>query len=384
MEQYGYKPYILTTHSKGDLEIPISESNITRIGQNNFYNKNSSQNIKLNILQFMALELFDTFKLQFRSIDEISLDWYNQVKKEFLSVYTNNKPDIIIGTYGPIGNIIVARFLSKKFKVPWISELRDLISQYNDDIENGYKKSKYLDFLFEKYLLLSSSAIIAVTKGFKKTLKKYYNKRIKVVYNGWENCPTTNSWSKDCSLDYLYYAGSFYNHRLPSFFLLIDALEEINKIKEVRLIIRSLGPEKFDKIILAYLKRKNMLDKVNLKKPCSNFTMMAEQQNARINIVLSDISFNKSYLMSTVPGKLMELLNIDRPILVISSKSSEMSRIIKITNKGIATDSKDEIVDYILNKYLDYKGNKKVIYKFSRKYQTKILCKFLDQIMNEL
>lgn len=379
MEQYGYKPYVLTTHSKGDLETPLSESDIIRVGKSSFCNKNFEQNIKLNTLQFVIFEFFDTFRLQFRSINKNSVSWYNEIRKEFFNNYICDKPDIIIGTYGPIGNIIVAKFLAKKFKVPWISELRDLISQYNDDIENGYRKSKYLDFLFERYLLSSSSAMITVTKGFKEILQKHYKKKIKVIYNGWEGLSNTNSLLKDSSSNYLYYAGSFYRHRLPGLFLLIDTLKEVNRIREVKLTIRSLGPEKFNKIILSYIKRKDMLDKVSFMGPCSNFNMRMEQQNAQINIVLSDINPNKPYLMSTIPGKLMELINVNKPILAISSKSSEMAHILKYTNKGIVTDSKNEIIDYILNGYLNYSGNQKAIYKFSRKQQTKRLCDFLDQ-----
>lgn len=376
MEQYGYKPYILTTHSKGDLKVPISEENIIRIG------KNSNQNIKLTTLQLMMFELFELFKLEFRSIDERSISWYNEVKNKLLDNYPYDKPDIIIGTYGPICNIIVARLLSKKFKVPWVSDLRDLISQYNDDVKIGYRKSKYLDLLIEKYFLSSSVAIITVTNGIKKILKKYYSKKIKVVYNGWENSPDFDLVDRNSNLEYLYYAGSFYNHRLSGLFLLIDALKEINKLenKDIKLIIRSLGPKKFNKVILSYLKKKDMLDKVIIKNPCPSFIANAEQKNARINIVLSDINGSKDYILSALSGKLMELINIDRPILVISSKASEMLDVVKITNKGIVTDSKDEIVDYILNKYLEYRGNKKAIYKFSRKYQTKVLCKFLDKI----
>lgn len=386
MKQYGYEPYVLTTNALGDLEIPIFKENIMRIGYNIYYNGNINihKPLKLKFFQFIIIKILEIGKIQIRSVDKLSYSWTNEVKSKFWKKYNSEfKPDIIIGTYGPIGNIMVAKFLSKKLGVPWIAEIRDLISQYSADIVEGYKKSKYLDFIVEKHLLSSSKSIITVTNGFKRVLNKIYNKKIKVIYNGWDNFLQKSSeieLDDSDNSDYLYYAGSFYEHRLNSLYILIDALKELNKQRCIKLIIRSMGPDELNKKIISYIKKLDMSEKIVIKKPCNSSTIQMEQRNSMINIVLSDINTNNFFLTSTIPGKLMELINCNSPILAIATPNSEIAYILKSTNKGIVSSSKKEIIDYIQRyKYLKYIGNKKNIYKYSRKFQTKKLCQFLDK-----
>lgn len=383
MRKFGYEPYILTTYSKGDLEIPIREENIKRIGKNSLCDIISNNKIKLTLVQWILFELFDIAKIQLRSIDKVSCSWFNEVKSEVevLNSYKNIKFDLIIGTYGPICNIMVAKFLSRKLEIPWIAEMRDFISQYDEGIQKGYKKSRFLDLIWEKYLLNSSSDIIVVSKKMKDILRKYYNKKILIIYNGWEKSSKINICSKQYKYDYLYYAGSFYEYRMPSMYLLLDALKEINKIKPMKLIIRSLGPSEFNRMILKYSNKIGIIEEVILKNPCSNNTMIEELRNATINIVLSDINTNKPCLLAELTGKLMELINIDVPILAVASPNSEIASVLDFTDKGVASDKKSDIVRYILNEHLNYKGNPKNIYRYSRKYQTKKLCNFLNKVL---
>lgn len=119
MKNYGYEPYILTTNNTGDLSLPVPEKNIIRIGKFSTVSDAYVSKAQLKLWQYIIFLFFDTIKLQLKCIDLNSWSWYNQVSKK--EKYISNKfPkfDIIIGTYGPISNVIIARYFSKKFNIP--------------------------------------------------------------------------------------------------------------------------------------------------------------------------------------------------------------------------------------------------------------------------
>ena len=104
-----------------------------------------------------------------------------------------------------------------------------------------------------------------------------------------------------------------------------------------------------------------------------------EQEEAFINLVFSSIHKEDKALMSTVPGKVFELLHQKPPVLAVVSPESEVGEILYYTNKGVAAIDEKEILDFIRYTYSQYTGNERISF-FSRKYQAKRLCKFLNQI----
>ena len=381
MMENGYEPYVLAVNAKGDLKVPISEKNILRLGKAKNGTAFLNREEKLDLKQVLMFEIIEDLKLVFRSTDKASVTWFNEVKENFNIIKEKfGDADIILGTYGPICNIMCARYLSKKLNVPWVAELRDLISQYEEDIPKGYKKSKVLDFLHEYYLLITSSGIVTVTKGFKKILKPIYKKKMKVIYNGWDKTNDNVSLKSDEILEgnlYLYYAGYLYEHRLKSMYLFLDAFDKLEN-KDIKFVVRSTGPQSSNIKLGAYIKKKKLEDRVYIKETCSDAQVKYEQNNSFINIVFSDME-DKTYLLATIPGKVMELININPPILTIANPKSEIADILSNTKKGIVTENEKEIIEFIKNDYKNYRGNVSVINKYSRKYQTKRLCEFLDE-----
>jgi hypothetical protein len=393
MKENGYEPYILTVNSAGDLPIPISEENIIRVGKDSatFLNKNNCtiglNKTKLTIGQIIMLGIFDRIRLHLRSIDRNSFAWYNEVKSKKNYILNNyDKPDIILGTFDPISNIMIARYLSNIYKVPYIVEIRDLIAQYKDDVPKGYKKSEIIDQYIEKFWFYKASGIVVVTEGYKKILKAIYpNKKIRVVFNGWDRL-YKNIYLKDQKNEiskYLYYAGNVYEHRLEAFFLLFDSLKLVNEKIDIKLILRLIASKSTLGKIRKYINCIGASKYIIIKDICSDEIVKREQQTAMINLVLSELDERKPYLLTTIPGKLMELLCEKAPILAIASPKSEISEILKKTNKGMVTNSQEKIVDYILDGHLEYIADNKQISKYSRKKQAKVLCSFLDSVLKK-
>ncbi len=377
MKKNGYDPYIITTRSRGggylnsklDLEVPISEEKIIRIGD---------LGINYPCLESEINEVlykYSTDGVSSRIIEEQSLGWYYKVKKE-LNINKLKDIDVVLGTFPSIGNVLVARYIAEKLDKPFVVEIRDLISDYNE----GYNKNESyqkIELQLENKLLKDASGIVAVTSGFKNVLQERYpSHKMVTVYNGWDN--QNKLYEKNIRKDYLYYAGSLYEHRMKSIELLIDTIKEYNL--DVNLIIRSIGPEKLEDVLKEYICVNAMQNKVKVLKAASESVVRREQSEAKVNVLFSSLDFNDKSLMTTLPGKLFEMIRLDNPVLAIADKTAEIGEILNKTKKGRIVDDKKEILNFLVDDMTEYEGYHKEVEYYSRENQTKILCEFLDEI----
>ena len=364
MQQCGYEPYILTTKSnekaflqaKLDLKLPLPQNHIMRVGQTG-----NTTNLT-GALGFLT-GLFKSGGL--RTLDTQSVSWYEKVKEESIKGRFDDlkKFNAIIGTSPPFGNLMVASFLSRKYKIPYIAEIRDLISEYT---EPGAKSSilfKKIDNIFERLILSRAKGIVAVTKGFKRILKNKYKKPIATVFNGYEktsDCEYNND-EKMCiptrgkEVKYLYYAGSLYEHRLDSMLLLVQALKEINQHKDIELLVRSIGPRELDIKAMKLIKELGMDDMCKILPAASEDVVRKEQKAAYANVLLGCLDSNNEALLTTIPGKTFELINEVQPVLAVGAKSSEIGDILKDSMKGCMCDTIEDIVSFF-DKSDEYKG----------------------------
>lgn len=383
-EKYGYKSYVLTTKAHKisgsgflmGMQCPVSEEQITRIGQMGmrYIPKSFLFNVLSNVL--------DSFGIFLNTLAPLAIGRYERVKKD-VDIKRFQDIDIIIGTYPEIDCIYLADYLSRKLGCPYIADMRDLVD-FSDGIPKKYKHNVKLDVIIEKFVLKNASAIVPVTFGYKEILRKRYpHHKIKVVYNGWENVSEkyeckSRGVMPDCK--YLYYAGVMYEHRLESLVLLVQCIKEVNKKEHIELIIRSAGPIENDKIMKAIIKKNGLDQMVKILEAEKEEKVRSEQMTAYINVVLSTIHSEDEELMATIPGKTFELLPFDNPILAIVPEGSDVSKLLKRTNKGIGTTDKAKIIDFILGSEGKFKGNHKVLL-FSREKQAEEYCKIMDSIL---
>lgn len=385
-EENGYIPYVLTTkydvtmkrNIMFDSEIPIDNDNIIRIGSV----RRNAESVGLGWT--IVSSLLNDSKYYSRTIEINVMGWCNKVKSE-IDLETLKDVDIIIGTFPQMVNLSVALYLSTKLKVPFIAEVRDLISDYSET-PLGFKHAFWIDRIMERNILQKAAAIITVTSGFKNILKKRYpEKNITVVYNGWDG-ESRHSFKRqeNPKEKYLYYAGSFYLHRLESFRFLVRCLKKINSntTERIKFYIRSIGPADLDAKAINIIRQEKMTNFVYVLAAAAEDVIRKEQEKAYINVVLSSLNSEDKALMTTVPGKVYELLKEKAPVLAIVSECSDIAKILNYTNKGIASVKEKEIIDFIVDKNKKHIGNDKIGF-FSRRMQTKRLCKFMDQLLVE-
>lgn len=85
-------------------------------------------------------------------------------------------------------------------------------------------------------------------------------------------------------------------------------------------------------------------------------------------------------MLAILPGKTYEYICDRPPVLGIAPKKSDLAWLLSYTEKGVASSSIDEIVDFILHASNKYKGNDNVK-KFSREFQAARLCGFMNAII---
>lgn len=373
----GYEPYVLTTYARGggyinckhDLTVPIDDNHIIRIGQLGIVY--SIYNPLINYLVYLGKK----YDQNQRIINEEDVGWFEKVKHEF--DYNKFKNfDVIIGTYPSVGNILVAKHLASVLKIPYIVEIRDLISDYDErNVRTEFQKK--VDVFLERLLIGNSAGIITVTEGFNKIISnRYPRKKVVTIFNGWDGEFVNNVSSH--SEKYIYYAGGLYEHRVESLKLLFETIDEYDI--DINVKIRSVGPEKFDEQLKDYIKQHNLLEKVEILEAVSEDIVKEEQSNSLINLLVSSLNADDQALMTTIPGKLFELIRAERPVLAIVDKSAELSSILINTKKGRALDQKEEIYNFIVNDYINYIGYRQEVKIYSRKEQARKLCGFLNEI----
>lgn len=383
-QEFGYESYILTVNPSNiyvngaqmDLEVPIDEKRITRIG-----NFGETDPIQQWYYQFF-FKILEKKRFFFVSLDRQSVAWTERVKKEIdLSKFKDI--DIVIGTFGIMGNIMIADYISHKLGCPFVADLRDLISDYRDSTMNRRKRLFLLERIVERQKLYRAAGITVVNPEYKKLLKKrYFNKPIITVYNGWDE--SRKSKTTKINGEYLYYAGALIPHRAECLKLVAKCLKNINnrRNEKIKLVIRTnLSVKECEQDILNYIEKEHMEDFFLCLESASDDVVAGEIQGAYINLTLNTLDEKeKSYTMA-VSGKVYELLISSRPILAISPKASALDKMMKYTQKGIATTSEKEIEKFILGGCEKYVGNDNIQY-FSRKEQAKKFCEFMDSILN--
>jgi hypothetical protein len=381
--ELGWKVFVLTNHSSGSLPIKLSEEQIIRIGTNIQAGQNVSY-IKNEIPLFYrwVRNLLHKFNTNFRALDRSLFTWYRQVKRSKSIIYDklrDTQPDIIIASYGPAAALWLGRYLSKHYKTKWVADFRDLGAL------NSRKSSvtKFIDKTIEKFILKSACATTSMSKTSVKLLVDAYQKPAHILYNGWHEAITANinDVPSPTMAPYLYYAGRFYLHQLPSVELLFKTLI---LFPQIRCIIRSLGPANINEQIINLAKSNKVLHQLDLLPDGSLQQVMQEASKSLLNIVFEDLSKDELPSKGTLTGKFLQLLPLSPLVLVIARDDNDMQDILLDTKKGKVCSTIEDIQSFIQSQLTVVNTttpNLIAINKYSKKEQTRHLLDFLQTIL---
>lgn len=386
MESQGLRVFVIAEETKRtsfcdarlDLKCEIDEARVKRI--KNKERDTRGWNPLINFVKDSEAK-----GIYFNALNTEAVHWYRNVKYAYQTGEFKRwpAPDVIVGTCGHVGNLYVARYFGRVFGVPYVADIRDFITEFSNYSNHLYGK---LDRIFEWELLRSFTAVTAVTEGMARKYQAKYHKPCAVVYNGWEKAGHTPA-ADDVFRRYecYYYNGMWYDFRVEAALELAQVIHEVNQKehKAIKFVIRSIGPRQFDREFLVKAGALGILEDVILLPGAPAKVVNYENTLAKATVVLTNPSTNQSdHLIQTISSKIFELLLYDAPILAIASKRAEVAGILGECNKGLASNDKKEIREFIQKQDLtaEYTGNRKAIYFYSRKHQAIRMCKFLEKI----
>lgn len=107
--------------------------------------------------------------------------WIPIIYLKFIKLKEKNRIDLILSSSSPASTHIAARFISKKHKIPWVADLRDLWSDNHDYKYNKLRRK--LDAYVEKKVLNDAGAIVTVTEEWSKLLSAKFINNVHTIEN---------------------------------------------------------------------------------------------------------------------------------------------------------------------------------------------------------
>jgi len=308
--------------------------------------------------------------------------WKKPALESTSKLLNKEKFDIILSSSSPVTTHIVAKILKKKYKLPWVADLRDLWSQNCNYPYFGFRK--LFDKKIETETLRYADALITVSAPMAEQLKGLYkDKKVFVVTNGFEpeivNIPPA-PLSKKFTITY---TGQIYDGGRDPEKILICLRELIDEkeINPIDLELNFYGPKKnwLDKKIADY----------QLSEIAKQYGVISRKKaikKQRESQILLKFNWEKPSHKGAYSGKIFEYLAARRPILATGGFSGDVTEeLLKKTKAGIFAPTKEDIKRALKNFYSQYKKYGKVLYNGDleevSKYNYKEIAKKFSEIL---
>jgi glycosyltransferase involved in cell wall biosynthesis len=218
LRKMGYDIRLLTAHH--DLEVDLSlplELPLSSV----FYadSPRFSEAIDQNYINGSAfIKIWKRFWLAIKNKNiyflfrEDSLSWIPIAERVGQKIVADWMPDIIISSALPISAHVVAGRLSRRYKIFWIAEYRDLWLRK----ENPKRINKWFDRtheVFERLIIRNAKLLVTVSEPLADYLRARTSIKVKTIYSGFDavqknNLNTASGSSKDKLM--IAYTGSVY------------------------------------------------------------------------------------------------------------------------------------------------------------------------------
>ena len=310
--------------------------------------------------------------------------WIKPSVKYLTKYLHKHQVDAIISTGPPHSMHLIALGVKKKFpELKWIADFRDPWT--NIDFYAKLRLTQWADKRhrkLEKKVLCTADHVVTVTPRWQDDFEKMCNRKIDLVYNGFDYVDFENLKSDTDTKFTISHFGSFNKDRNPeSLWKALGTLkDEIPELKN-HLSIQLIGQT--DESIHQSVKQAGLEEFLNC------FDFMPHDKGVSLlkksQVLLLPIN-NAPNAMGIIPGKMFEYLALKRPILAVGPPDSDSAKIISETKSGICKDFGDvEGIKNTLKLYFDQfqKGELKIrsgsYGKYSRKNQAANFVQLLNR-----
>jgi len=356
---------ILTSNSKGK---KVLTENVHYIGKEHSFHGGNSFQKKTSLL-----DIFRHPSLFIRSLDRsIFLPWVKKCEN-WINLNNKNEYDLIISSYGPTASVIVGNYAKKVFNVPYVLDLRDLISIQGQKTRHPF--THQLDKLYDKFLTRKVDEFLTVSPKCKIKAKAFYKREASLIYNGFIN--ELNLINSDLSIKNrqelkIIYTGTLGKNRNP---------------QNIVHILNQYAQKYPVKISLSFASRDNPMDfikeedhsniEINRLGYLSKEELSLEKEKSNVFLLLEDQTSKGD---ENLTGKIYEYFEEEKPILVSCSNTSDIGKVVKATNTGSIVSSITELESFIHSKRMRDNEECK---KYSRVNQYRELKKTLNLLLNK-
>lgn len=297
-------------------------------------------------------------------------------------IFRRSAVDVIWASYPPASSQVLAEWASRRFRVPWVADCRDVVNQFYD----GLVASAIVPIrLFhERRLLRSASGIVTVSRGLADIISRRTGRSARIIPNGFDPDDMAPSGSEPITRFNIVYTGDAVLGS-PNFLPLLDGLWEC-------ITSGTIAPEH---IAVEFYGDRNRerLDRQFRGHPCAHLVRIKGSVPWR---KCRKIQRGAAILLQQAfPGrrgiytsKIFEYLAARRPILAIPADGDCVQELLERTGAGFSCSSAGEIAVRLAGWYREWRetgtvacrGNLEVINEYSRKEQARRLSEILDQV----
>jgi hypothetical protein len=293
--------------------------------------------------------------------------YINQIKK----IVNNNSQifsnfNLIIASAPSWDSFKGAEYLHDKFNIPFILDYRDPWIPRNKKELNSQKR-----------IINKAKAIVTVNNYVSKEIKEIsnYKKKITIIENGSDKDLFSKLVQKKISNKNkinIGYAGSLitYQNIDKLFYAVANQLENIKK----NIVINIFGKDQFKK-------HSHLAKKLKINVKLNGFT---PQNILKEKLNICDLFYIGHSINNATSGKFYIYLALNKPILLLTSKKSQLDVIFKNNKLGFINYNVDELSKTIYKIYNNKKllnKNKFNIKKYIKNYDWKILAKKYEELL---
>lgn len=397
LPEFCWNPIILTPNLSGesDLKCQIIQTNNEdivkvwkrRFGLNEKKSLNEIHNVTIKKNKLSIIDKITYIPSEIITFPDAQKGWFRHAIRAGYEVIEKNKIDAIISTSPPITSHLIAKHLSDKYQLPWISDFRDLWTQ------NPYSNHCFIRKFFERKLevntIRNSHALVTVTQPWVCELKKLFPRhQVYEIKNGFDPDIAQNNPVVLTEQFSITYTGILYNGRRDPAILFKAVRNLINKdiIDSEQINIRFFGP--IEHWLFKDVKDSRLEGIVQL---CGNIPRDQVLQKQRESQLLLLLLWNDPSEKGTIPAKIFEYFATKRPIIALGSPGDSVVKdLINETKTGFYVSNIQQLEEILTIYYSIFKANGSVpsidtgtFNQYSQKEMARKYARLLNKVSSQ-
>lgn len=245
-------------------------------------------------------------------------------------------PDVLLSSHGPPSAHLIASYLARRRRIPWVADYRDLWT--GNPQEYRSQGARTAAAYLERYCLRHVKACVTVSSPLAERLSTMTHAPVSIVENGWE---PDEFKAPSCASERftILHAGTLYPQtRNPEPILAaVSRLIQGGHILSRELCLRFLGPPSST---LKEAVRRYRLQAVVDVSQVSRDQAIQGMRDADVLLLLEWLDPRGA---GALTGKLFEYLGARRPILAWCHPASAIKEVLRSTNRGTSVSSIEDV-----------------------------------------